>query len=157
VARIACLHLLDSVSGELPKRFLSDELDSSWIRTEIVARAGLEVHLRISGRTRAHAPARAISTSPNCVETCLLGYATFNVASQSFDRFEMVALGQCTEFQRPAGKTSTEPKEIGFAFTLATPEQPKTPPFFVHRYDADWLTRGEAPGSSSVASRAGDP
>jgi hypothetical protein len=138
VTRVACLHLLDSVSCHLPQRFRPEDVDSSWIRTEVVARTGPLLELCITGRTHTHAQDREVLCYANQIETSLLGYATFDVAAASFRRFEAIALGRCTEF-RSAGGDSTDMKEIGFGFTLAQPGQPRTPPHFVQRYEAEWL------------------
>jgi hypothetical protein len=145
VTRIACLHLLDSVGCVLPRRFQPEDVDDSWIRTEVVARTGHRIELRITGSTRVHARGREVRCYANRIETSILGYATFDVASEAFTRFEAIALGRCTEFRSAAGD-STSAKELGFAFTLAELGEPHTPPLYFRRYDADW--------DASVASMA---
>jgi hypothetical protein len=142
VARVVCLHLLDSVNGSLPRRFRPEDVRSSWIRTEVVALDGTLARLHITGRTRAHGEGRASHASANRMETRLLGDATFDLESQAFHRFEAVALGRCAEYRSPNSETATEPREIGFAFHMPVSGQERTPPLFLHRYDADWVNAG---------------
>ncbi len=146
VHRLACLHLVDIVSGPLPKRFLTEEVDSAWIRTEVVARNADEVRLRIQGATSGNARARPRRAVANRIETQLLGYATLDRESRSFRQFDVIALAVGTEFNLANGEPATTPKWIGFELTLANRELPKTPPHFVHRYAADWLAGTSALG-----------
>jgi len=139
VGRLVRLHLLDSVTGALPKRFEPRQVGPSWIRTEVVGRDGSRVHLRIRGETRADASGRELRLAANRVETRVLGYATFDSATMTFERFEAVALGRCEEFLLRGGEPSREPREIGFVLRLAAPGHPKTPPLFLHRYDVEWV------------------
>ncbi len=155
VERIACLHLLDSVNSPHPTRFRREELGFSWIRTEVVASDGSRVQLRITGTTHAQTQARGDAVFANRMETRLLGYATFDLVSRSFDRFEAVALGWCAKLDAFTGGGSKKSEEIGFALSLAPPGRSKTPPHFLHRYDVDWVTAGGIVSASAASALAG--
>ncbi len=138
VNRIAALHLIDMVSGPPPVRFLSRDLGPSWIRTEVVGFEENRVHLRITGKTRAQARGRMANPNANQLETDILGWATFDLAAQSFDAFEAVALARGSDFQWPDRQSREGLKRIGFAFDLDSSGHGRTPPHFFHRYEGEW-------------------
>ncbi len=147
VARLAALHLLHSAKFSIPPPFRPEDVGASWIESRIVAIEGTRVRLRIRGATSAERPRRLGRGAPCRMDTHLLGDATFDTARQSFERFEVVALGRWAERGEPAdgdagrreGTASPAGRPVGFAFTLAGEDASSgVPPHYLRRYEGEW-------------------
>jgi hypothetical protein len=150
VERLARFHLVDNVRGQtLP--FAREEVDGSWVQSEVVGRDGDRVHLRLSGTLRAVAEGPWLMGSndwtppreyPRGIETGLLGTATFDLGRQAFTAFEAVALGRRWGSGWLNGRRAEEAGPIGFVLSLS-PDTPaeRVPPAFVDLYRAAWIVR----------------
>lgn len=137
--RLARLHLVDTVNGQtspLSRR----AVDGSTISTQVVERAGSRVKLKIFGTTRGNSTGRSTSDAPHGVVTRVLGRATYDLATESFVEFEMVALGRrWGRTQYNGRRRSAESGPLGYVFQLAPPNAPPIAPAFVSDYDVDWI------------------
>lgn len=140
VRRLATVHLVDSVNGRLPMPFRPEEVAGSRIATEIVARSGTRVRVRITGTTHAHTDRDFRQRSARSIETRLFGRAEFDEALGAFVSFDLVALGLRADF-RPFLYDSewTDWRRIGFVLSLDDRAQPPVPPHFIDRYAVGWV------------------
>ena len=151
VERLAQFHLVDNVRGQtLP--FARDEVRAASIRTEVTARSEDSVDLRIQGSTRAETDdARHFQDSdwatdenfPRSVTAQLLGTARFNLRTNRFEAFDVVAVGERRGRTNLNGRTADQvgPAPIGWVFELAPDKAAeRTPPAFVDVYGVSWIT-----------------
>jgi hypothetical protein len=115
VYRIACAHLVDNVRGQTAP-FEESEVTKARLTTQVVAVDGNSVTLRLAGETRtAHEGLRE-----HGLEMRLLGTATYDVAKECFQTFEMVALGlRWGGTQNNSRRRDLDAAPIGVLFTLA--------------------------------------
>ena len=103
VQRLARLHLLDNVRGQVPP-FRAKDVVVARLQTKIVQRTGAKVKLRLDGETKAVRKGRwpvngyrdRHDPKPQELgfETDLLGFATYDAKTKAFTAFELVAVGQ---------------------------------------------------------------
>lgn len=144
--RLARFHLVDNVRGQtLP--YATSEIEAAGLETRVLAREGDLVELEIRGETRAASDEWLLGENlwkpgvvhPHGIETRLLGRATYDLGSEAFDAFELIALGRRWGVTQNNGRwREPEPGLIGFHLTLAPPE-PTVAPTFIVLYDADWV------------------
>jgi hypothetical protein len=142
VARLARLHLVDTVRGQTPP-FAREAVQEAALRSEVVRVDGGAVHLRLSGSTRTLAKGRwpigdggEPQESERGVRTELDGRAVWDRAAGRFTSFELLALGErfgATQYNQRANDTA--PARIGFAFVLAPAGHPRIAPAFWWEYD----------------------
>ena len=149
--RLFCFHLVDNVRGQtLP--FAPQEIKEANIDIEIKNRKGNIVELAIEGASEANAKGPWLlgdnDWTPNhelnhSINTSLLGSATYDLGSEKFTEFEMVAIGnRIGKTQNNGRKNSPEEGYVGFLFTLAgRKHSDKIAPAFVDLYNAEWITR----------------
>ena len=149
--RLARFHLVDNAHGQtLP--YAPQEVKSAKLETEIVSRRASTVRLRISGQVRAKSDGpwllgdstwKPDHEHPHGTETRLLGFATYDLESESFVAFDLVAVGQRwgrTQFN--GRKSDCGYGLIGFIFTLVSDgPASRVPPTFIDVYNADWVVR----------------
>ena len=140
VDRLVRLHFVDNVKGQT-SRFAASAVAGSWIETQVVARQGALVKLKIVGETQGMAPPNWWQDS-NGVVTRLLGNATFDLDGQRFTDFEFVALGRRWGSTRLNGRRrDPESGPLGYVFRLADVDSPRIAPAWISHYDADWVIR----------------
>lgn len=141
VYRLAGLHLVDTVKGQ-SARFSRRGIAGSHIDAKVVGREGSEVKLQLTGRTSGMTDASWWRDTSNGIVLQLLGHATFDLGSQRFTEFEMLALGRRWGYTRFNGRRrDPEHGPVGFVFQLASERTVPIAPAFVFSYDADWLAR----------------
>lgn len=147
--RLARFHLVDTVRGQsLP--FAKEEIVSIDVMTEIMAHTADVIRLRIAGAT--HAVARGAwimgdndwktsSSQPRGITATLLGYATYDVGSDVFTEFDLVAVGRRWGATQNNGRRDDDASgAIGFVFSLAPHDgAERVPPAFIDVYNADWV------------------
>lgn len=132
VHRLVCLHLLDSVRGQV-STFRGKDVEKARLTVTIVRLEGDTIALRLEGETRAVRRGRwAVggfrdhknpSEQELGFETTLLGHAEFSKSQQRFTTFEMVAKGTRwggTQFNDRAGDLDAGP--IGAVLSLGSGE-----------------------------------
>ncbi len=140
--RLAQFHLVDVVKGQT-WRFTEQQIDGR-IVTEVVARDGALVRVKISGNTKADSPGAGRRAMPHGVATEILGTATFDLQQGAFVEFEMVALGTRWGRTRFNGRyRDPQSGPLGFVFRLVPPNAPRVAPAFIAAYNADWVVRPE--------------
>ena len=151
--RLARFHLVDNVRGQtLP--YAPEEIAKVELSTVVQKTDGKLVTLTISGSTSASANGPWLlpdsmwtptQTHPHSIETQLLGQATFDLATQTFTDFDLVAVGWRTGRTAWNGRSrDSSPGPIGFRFVLAPPE-PRVAPAFVAVYGVDWIELPDDP------------
>ena len=142
VRRIARFSLVDAVRGQTPP-FADAHVERAEIRSTVEKVHDHAVSLRFEGATRTeHSGLWPVDGLPNGtkpseqsrgVETRLLGRATFDLATERFTEFEIVAAGLrhgATQYNFRGGDTASAP--IGFVVALAAddPAEAIAPAFF---------------------------
>jgi hypothetical protein len=126
-ARLACLHLVDSVRGQVPA-FEPGEVQRAELQSVVTAADGPRVELALSGATRTEArgtwPVDGFSDAPGehtrGFEAELAGRASFDRDSGRFTDFELVAVGTRWGGTRFNGRgDDLDPAPMGVSFTLA--------------------------------------
>jgi hypothetical protein len=131
IQRLARFHLIDNVHALNYTFFPKESIEQARLTSTVVKAEGDLVSLRFEGRTRASIESKKIGYAPK-----LLGRATYDLKTQKFVSFELVAvgmrwgLGSCNQRGNPA------PALMGVVFTLAGdgPAE-RLPPAFVSRYE----------------------
>jgi hypothetical protein len=116
IHRIACAHLVDNVRGQT-EPFEESGVEKARLVAEVTAVDANIVTLRLEGETRA---ADEEGPRKHGLEMRLLGKATYSLAKERFQTFEMVALGSRwggTQNNSRHGDLDEAP--IGLLFTLA--------------------------------------
>jgi hypothetical protein len=142
VARLARLHLVDTVRGQAPP-FPKDAVVAAELRSEVVRADGSRVHLRLAGRTHTLQKGRWVVEDrkepvdhERGVRTELTGHAVFDREARRFVAFELLAIGDRWGATHYNGRhDDVAPSRIGFAFVLAGPDHPRVAPAFWWDYD----------------------
>ena len=147
--RLFRFHLVDNVRGQtLP--FAPTEINSSKIQIEILEYEKDKMRFKIIGSSSAIAkgewllgendwtPTHLLDHS---MTTNLLGEATYNLSSEKFIEFEVVAIGHRNgKTQNNGRKYGPDSNYIGFLFKLSQDRaSDKIAPAFVDLYNADWI------------------
>jgi hypothetical protein len=141
VARLARLHLVDTVNGQTSP-FSPGQVTGSQIATEVLGREGGRVNVKITGTTKGDAPERGRRASAHGVETRILGHATYDLAKEAFVKFQMVALGTRWGYTELNGRRrDPESGPLGFVFELAPADAPPIAPAFIRNYDVPWVSQ----------------
>ncbi len=135
VNRLAALHMTDTVNGQTD-HYRNDEIKDSKIEATVSSVSGSTVELNLKGNTTASSERTGRNRSPRGVVTNLLGKASYNVKTQSFQEFELVALGRrwgYTPFndRRRDGRDSNP---LGFVFQMAPADEPPNVPATIWAY-----------------------
>ena len=141
--RLVALHLVDNVRGQV-RLFVPEDVEHAELWSEVVGREGDRVKLAFSGSSRAVARGRwpvagyrdrdDPTEQERGFETELLGRATWDLASESFVEFDLVAIGRRwggTQYNCRADDLA--PTGIGVAFTLASDGE-RVAPASIWRY-----------------------
>jgi hypothetical protein len=147
--RLARFHLVDNVRGQsLP--YADPEIEEALLVARVTARDGDRVSLVLEGRTAAAVDGPWLlgdslwtppENHPHGIECELLGEATWNAGSGSFDAFELVAVARHWGRTINNGRRrDSSPGSIAFHLRPAPVEQ-RIAPAFVDVYDAAWITR----------------
>jgi hypothetical protein len=143
VARLARLHLVDTVNGQTSP-FSTGQVTGSQIATEVLERKDARVRIKITGRTKGDAQGRGRRESAHGVETRILGHATYDLEKEAFVEFQMVALGTRWGYTELNGRRrDTESGPLGFVFELTPADAPPIAPAFIRNYDVPWVSRPE--------------
>ncbi len=137
VSRLCRIHLVDAVKGQT-EAFSTREIAGSKITARVVERTDDLLKLQLAGSTKAHHSGR----KDRGVETTLRGSATFDFAKNQFTKFEFVAIGNrwgATRFNDRRRQLEKTP--IGYAFDLATPDEPIIVPGISWAYDVSWIPK----------------
>lgn len=141
--RIATLNLVDNVCGQVP-HFEKDHIERVALRSRIESIEGNIVRVRIEGETRAVAAGNWSVDGFNDmndptkqergIETSVLGFAQFDVATGRFTAFEAVGLGTRWGATQYNGRTDDAAAAgIGYLFSLAESHE-RAAPAFIWRY-----------------------
>ena len=143
VSRLASLHLVDFVRGQVTL-FADSNVEIASMVSSVIGVDGQHVRLQLEGRSRAvHHGAWPVAGYEDMhnpkeqergVQTQLLGYATFDLASKRFTDFQLLSIGTRwggTQYNGRSG--DLEPGPIGFLFVPADPDL-RVPPSSVWRY-----------------------
>ena len=143
VDRLARFSLVDTVRGQSLAFDRADVAGSS-MTSEVIARDGDVVRLRIRGTTKAEADAAGGRDRwPRALDTHLLGLARYDLKTGRFLEFDLVALGIRTGgTQFNSRRNNPGPSRVGFLFRLARPGW-RVPPAFVNVYDVGWVKQRE--------------
>lgn len=143
VSRLTRLHLVDTVNGQTSP-FTFGQVAGSQIATEVLARDGGRVNIKITGTTKGDAQGRGPRSSAHGVETRVLGHATYDLDREAFLEFEMLALGTRWGVTELNGRRRDPASGgVGFVFELAPADAPLVAPAFIRNYDVPWVTRPE--------------
>lgn len=139
VRRVARLHLADNVRGQTSP-YSDSNVSAAWLRSEITARAGNTISVRLEGAAVAAQSGIWSVGGPESRQSRgydlrLLGRASYDVLTGRFLSFELIAAGVRwggTQFNERKDDLSQNP--IGFLFTLAgaSPQERLAPAFFSH-------------------------
>ena len=150
--RLARFSLVDNVRGQtLP--FAPSEIKAAEVTIKVQARKDKQLTLQIVGNTRAesdgswHLPNSMWSSDenlPHSMETRLLGNATFDLSTETFTHFDLLAVGWRTGRTKWNGRHDAAPGPIGFRFVLAPPK-PRIAPTFLADYGVDWVQMPDDP------------
>lgn len=147
--RLIRYHLVDNARGQtLP--FAPQEIETAELSTTVLARLGDLVDFRIDGKSSANAQGPWLLGDndftppidyPRRMNTHLLGYATYNLQTQTFTRFELLAIGHWEGYTQNNGRARGTPAgHNGYYFTLAPPDSAeRVAPGFISIYDAPWI------------------
>lgn len=130
VHRLACAHLIDNVRGQTSP-FEIDQVKKARMTSEVIAVDDKLITVRLEGETRSEIG----GPRKHGLDMRILGKATFDLKTASFQTFEIVALGSrwgATQYNGRRSDTNAAP--IGIVMTLAedTPCQRIAPAFFYH-------------------------
>ena len=147
--RLFRFHLVDNVRGQtLP--FAPQEIKDSKISIQIEERQKSIVRMSITGTSRAVAHGEWLlgknDWTPNYplnhgMTSKILGTATYDLNSDSFTKFEMVAIGErFGKTENNSRRSAPDSSHVGFLFTLSGggPSE-RIAPAFVDIYGADWI------------------
>lgn len=149
--RLARFHFVDNVRGQtLP--FAPEEVSGSRIETEVLAREGELVRIRIVGATAGSVDGpwtlggsiwTPRTNHPHAVRAELLGDATFDLAAGRFTAFELVALGSRRGRTENNGRRDdTGEAPLGWFLSLAGEEaRDRVAPTYVDLYGVSWIQR----------------
>ena len=120
-------------------------MTGSQIATEVLERKGGRVKIKITGTTKGDATqGRGRRESAHGVETCILGHATYDLGTEAFVEFQMVALGTRWGYtELNSRRRDTESGPLGFVFELTRADAPPIAPAFIRNYDVSWVGRPE--------------
>lgn len=150
VRRLAQFHLVDNVRGQtLP--FAPEEVHEAWLHTEVIARQGDVLTLRLTGGSHAKAEGPWLMGEndwtppgdyPRGVIASLRGEARYDTARQAFAAFTLAGVGTRWGSGWLNGRDAKDSGPIGWLFTLS-PDTPaeRVAPAFVDLYAADWIVR----------------
>jgi len=141
--RLAALHLVDFVRGQVPP-FKREQVREASIESEVVEVEGGRVRLRLTGATstmeRGRWPVAGFQdmhdpkAQERGVEVDLLGSATYDLDERRFVELELVAIGERWGGSQYNGRSGDlEPAGIGFLLTPA-PEGLRVPPAAIWGY-----------------------
>jgi hypothetical protein len=143
VARLARLHLVDTVRGQTPP-FPKDAVVEATLRSEVVRVEADAVHLALKGRSHCQQRGRWIVRDGSeaveherGVEVELSGRAVWDRTACRFRSFDLLALGErwgATQYNQRTDDVA--PTRIGFAFVQAGVDHPRVAPAFWWDYDA---------------------
>lgn len=142
VHRLARNHLTDTVRAYADP-YSRRHIEKANLTSTVVKRDGSLVELRLEGVVRMSqtdrprfAPRQRLARRPERgYDAALLGYATFDMKTRAFVRFELVAYGD----HRGGGQRSgTEPVPMGVAFSIVEPTpMNRVEPMNLRYYDWD--------------------
>ncbi|MFT7670122.1 MAG: hypothetical protein ACI8X5_002829 [Planctomycetota bacterium] len=156
--RLSCLVLVDNVGGQTVPYHPSEDVNSELWSEVIGIKAG-KVSITISGHSAADSKGpwlfegdnywkpKADKQWPHSISTNILGNATFDLDSDRFTAFELLALGERRGRTVNQARRSVEASGIGFVCELA-PEGWHIAPTFINVYDVDWV--GVPSGATSI-------
>lgn len=130
IRRLARLHLLDYVRGQVPS-FLEADIQVARLQTKILKHTGTTVKLRLVGKTRAvrkgrwpvngHRDRDDPQPQELGFETDMLGFATYDTKTKAFTAFELVAVGHRWGGTQYNGRSrSLEKGPIGVFLSLSS-------------------------------------
>ncbi len=147
--RLFRFHLVDNVRGQtLP--FAPQEIKEAELTVEIVEQRESVVSMRISGSARAIAKGDWLLGENDWtpkhpldhgMTSEMLGTAVYDLSSDSFTEFEVVAIGKrYGRTENNSRRNAPDSSYVGFLFTLSGggPSE-RIAPAFVDIYDADWI------------------
>ena len=150
--RLFRFHLVDNVRGQtLP--FAPQEIMKAHLYSQITNITHTTIDLKITGNSYAVAkgpwllgindwtPSQDLDHS---ISTDLIGKATYNINSQSFTNFELVALCKWTGKTQNNGRSfGPESGKIGIFYQLSekSTTADRIAPAFVDLYNADWILK----------------
>ena len=150
--RLFQYHFVDNVIGQtLP--FASSEIQISDLKTKIIDITDDFLFIEIEGYSKAQAQGPWLLGEDwiewsdvkldHGIETTILGNAKFNLKTNSFYDFEIVAIGKRYGKTKHNGRAKNKNNSyIGFLYTLAGKNPAdKIAPAFIEYYDADWVIR----------------
>jgi hypothetical protein len=151
--RLSCLVLVDNVGGQtVPYHPTEDTGSKLWTTVEGIDRA--LVSLSIHGHTGAVAKGPWLFDAdnywappadrrwPHSISTKVLGSATFDMETQRFVDFELLALGTRAGRTVNQARRDPAPSGVGFFCELA-PKGWRVPPTFINVYDVPWVAEPE--------------
>ena len=131
VARLARLHLLDTVRGQTPPMPKS-ALVEHWLTAHVVGVDDQGVQLVFRGRTHTE---HERSAGARGVAVDLRGHASWDRAAARFRAFELLAIGERFGASRfNERRDDLDRSRIGFAFRLAPAGHPRVAPAFWSSY-----------------------
>jgi hypothetical protein len=115
VYRFACAHLVDNVRGQTSP-FEEKQVKKARLTAEVMAVDGKVVTLRLEGETKTEDD----SIRKHGLDVLLLGKATYDLGTERFLKFEMVAIGnRWGGTQNNSRRGDLDEAPIGIVFTLA--------------------------------------
>ena len=151
--RLSCLVFVDNVRGQtIPYHPSEDAGSELW--SEVTRVEGSQISLTLRGVTSAKAAGPWLFTQPNhwipnesrryphSISTQVLGSAVYDLSSNEFVQFKLLALGQRKgrTINNGRGGTEQDVNDVGFVCELA-PKSWRIAPTFIDVYGVKWATR----------------
>ena len=150
--RLLQFHFVDNVIGQtLP--FTKSQIEVSDIKTKIIDLNDSIVTIEIEGYSEAKARGAWLfgkdwkewsdTKLDHGIETTILGTAEYSLASNSFNKFEMLAIGKRYGRTKFNGRSEIMGGSyVGFLYSLASNKfEEKIAPAFIEYYDAKWIIK----------------
>jgi hypothetical protein len=151
--RLSCLVFVDNVRGQTIPYHPSEDADSE-LWSEVTEVEGSRVSLTLRGATAAKAAGPWLFTEPNdwiprdsrryphSISTQVLGSAVYDLSSNEFVEFNLLALGQRKgrTINNGRGGTDQDVNDVGFVCELA-PKGWRIAPTFIDVYGVEWAAR----------------